>query len=166
MAESGLVNYWIKRITPKNEICKVENRKVFYRGQRDDSQRKILALYDLSGPFILLIMGSMLSLFVFLLEKIYYYYNLINNLSFPPPVEVRDIGPSLANTDQNIGIIDKLSVDYDKQGASLDETEFLETLENSPATVGADSQLNVEELEMDEGKGEVISELTYTIRVK
>jgi len=73
-------------MTPKNEICKAENRKVF---SHDGDQRKILSLYDLSGPFILLITGSMLSLFVFLVEKIYHYHKLITNLSVPPAMEVR-----------------------------------------------------------------------------
>ena len=113
LAESGLVNYWIKRITPKYEICKAENRKVF---SHDGDQRKILSLYDLSGPFILLITGSMLSLFVFLVEKIYYYHKLITNLSVPPSIEVREIDPSTANTVNSIEVIDDLSVNDEKLG--------------------------------------------------
>ena len=111
MAESGLVSYWVKRITPKNEICKVENRKAF---SHDDDHRKILSLYDLSGPFILLITGSMVSLFVFLVEKIHHYYNLTTNLSVPPLMEVLEA--------HNVEIIDQLSVDGEKQGSSLKDT--------------------------------------------
>ena len=131
------MNYWIKKITPKNEICKVENRKVF---SHDDDQRKILSLYDLSGPFILLLIGSMLSLFVFLVEKIYYYHKLITHLSVPPSMEVREINSSTANTVNSIEVIDELSVNDEKQGSSLDVVT--EKVENIPATGGTDSQLN------------------------
>jgi len=113
------VNYWINRITPKNKICKVENRKAFSPA---DDQRKILSLYDLSGPFILLITGSMLSLFVFLVEKIYYYYKLIANLSFPPPMEVRAIIPRVEETDCNMEKTDQLSTGDDKHGSYLEGT--------------------------------------------
>ena len=106
------MNYWIKRITPKNKICKSENRKKI---TRDDNNRKMLSLYDLGGPFIFLFIGSMLSLFVFLVEKIYYYFKFKTNMSVPPSLEVRNNGPSLANIDPNIGIIVQLSVDDDKQ---------------------------------------------------
>jgi len=77
LADWGLVDYWIKMIKPQNEKCNLNNLKAFSKA-RDD--RKILSLNDLSGPFIFLIMGSMLSLFVFLLEKLYYHFNQVVDL--------------------------------------------------------------------------------------
>lgn len=152
------MNYWIKRITPKNEICKAENGKTF---SHSESQRKILSLYDLSGPFILLVTGSFLSLFVFLVEKIYYYHKLITNLSVRPSVKVREINPYLASTGPIIGIIDELSLDGDKQGHSLNEGT--DKVENFSATGGADSQ---NELKTEQGEySELLYELMYTYLV-
>lgn len=144
LAESGLVEYSIKRSTPKNEICKVENRKTF---SHDDEQRKVLSLYDLSGPFILLVAGSSLSLLVFLIEKIYNFLKPITYLSVPPPMNDHEMCPSLDNTAHNIEIIDQLSLNVGKHESSLDEAT--DKLENIPATGGTNSvkrKLNVEEL--------------------
>ena len=100
LAETGLVNYWVKRITPKNEYCDAKTLKVISNDLGD--QRKILSLNDLSGPFVLLITGILLSMFVFLLEKIYYYFKLINTLPAPISIEIRDIGHLQAETDHRV----------------------------------------------------------------
>lgn len=68
MAQWGLPDYWVKRVTPQTEQCNEEKRKASSNGRE---QRKSLSLNDLSGPFILLMIGYMLSLLLFLVENIY-----------------------------------------------------------------------------------------------
>ncbi len=104
LADWGLVDYWIKMIKPQNEKCNLDNLKAFSKA-RDD--RKILSLNDLCGPFIFLIIGSMLSLFVFLLEKLYYHFNQVVDLKSPPPFEAHEIDHSLTNIDHRIVVIDE-----------------------------------------------------------
>ncbi len=72
MAETGLVDHWRKKVTPRTERCDPEIRR------DGDGDRKILTLADLSGPFILLICGLTMSFFVFVLEKLYYYHTILN----------------------------------------------------------------------------------------
>jgi len=112
LAESGLVDYWVKRITPKNEYCDAENRKVF--SHENEDQRKILSLNDLSGPFVLLISGILLSILVFTLEKIHYYRKLMTNMSVPISIEILEISHPQVETDHHVEATVDLSVDNPK----------------------------------------------------
>jgi len=106
LAETGLVNYWINRITPKNEYCNAKTLKIISNDINED-QRKILSLNDLSGPFVLLIAGILLSMLVFLLEKICYYFKLINTLPAPRSIEIREVGHLQAESDDRVeGIVE------------------------------------------------------------
>lgn len=66
--ESGLIYFWTKTDNPRFDSCKLENR----RKKKDDDDRKVLSLSHLSGPFIFLMAGSTFSIFVFLIEVIYF----------------------------------------------------------------------------------------------
>ncbi len=99
MADWGLVDYWVKKTKPQKEGCSPDGRKAFSKA-RDD--RKILSLNDLSGPFILLVTGSILSFFVFLLEKFCYFINQVTHLKSPPPIKTHEIDHSLADIDHPI----------------------------------------------------------------
>jgi len=112
LADWGLVDYWIKMIKPQNEKCNLDNLKAFSKA-RDD--RKILSLNDLSGPFIFLIIGSILSLFVFLLEKIYYHFNQMIDLKSHHPIEAREIDHSPKDIDHRIVAMDEALVDVKNQ---------------------------------------------------
>lgn len=74
LSETGIVNYMLKRSTPNVDSCRLGNQKPLKNDENDS--RKVLSLHNLSGPFILLVFGSSLSLLVFLMEKIYYKFKL------------------------------------------------------------------------------------------
>ena len=106
LAESGLVNYWVKRITPKNKKCEAENLKAF-SNDNDGHQRKILSLNDLSGPFILIFSGLVFSLSLFLGERLYYHVKHTDNFKAPLIVESREM--------DRVEAIDQQSVNYPHQ---------------------------------------------------
>jgi len=112
LADWGLVDYWVKKTKPQKEGCSPDGRKAFSKA-RDD--RKILSLNDLCGPFIFLIMGSILSLLVFLLEKIYYHFNQMIDLKSHHPIEAHEIGHSLKDIDHRIVEMDEALVDVKNQ---------------------------------------------------
>ena len=60
--ESGLFHYWFKKYEPKIDKC-------FLDRYRDATPKlKALSLVDLSGPFVILLLGLSLSFLVFLVE--------------------------------------------------------------------------------------------------
>ena len=64
MHQAGLFNKWISNHSPNPRKCmELESRR--------DKDLRRLSLSHLSSAFIILGIGSSLSLFVFLLEKIY-----------------------------------------------------------------------------------------------
>ncbi len=113
LAETGLVNYWVKKITPKNEYCDAKTLKIISNDNNED-QRKILSLNDLSGPFVLLISGILLSILVFTLEKIHYYRKLMTNMSVPISIEILEISHPQVETDHHVEATVDLSVDNPK----------------------------------------------------
>ena len=60
--ESGIFDYWFKKYEPKIDKCLLDSYK-------DAAPKlKALSLVDMSGPFIILLLGLSLSLVVFLVE--------------------------------------------------------------------------------------------------
>jgi len=95
----------------------------------------------------------MLSLFVFLVEKIYFYYERITHWSVPIPIEVQEDISSVAKTDNSMEIIDQISFNGDQPelypDVRMDKVEFFS------ASDGADPQLNAEKLKTEEVKDEL-----------
>ena len=139
LAEWGLVDYWVKRTTPRNDEC-----KAFSKASDD---RKILSLNDLSGPFIFLITGSILSLFVFLLEKLYYHFNQGIDLK-SSPIETTEIDHSLKDTDYRIVVMDEPFVDIENQESCFDAT-IKDKVENVATTSATDLKVEEEEFETE-----------------
>ncbi len=142
LAESGLVDYWAKRNKPKNEECNSDSLKTFSKA----NDRKILSLHDLCGPFIFLITGSILSLFVFLLEKLYYHFYQGIVLKSSPPIETTEINHSLKDIDHRIVVMDEPLVDIENQESCFDAT-IKDKVENLATTSATD--LKVEEGEFE-----------------
>lgn len=142
LADWGLVDYWVKRIKPQNDKCNSDNLKALSNA-RDD--RKILSLHDLCGPFIFMITGSILSLFVFLLEKLYYHFNQEVNSKSSPPIEAHEIQHFLTNIDHRIEIVDKPLIDVENQESYLEAAK--DKMVNVTTTIV--TELKVEEGELE-----------------
>lgn len=65
--DTGLVKHWIKSYQPSAKGCLFDDYK------KNAPAIRVLTLKDLSGAFVVLLMGCGLSFFVFLIEKIHYY---------------------------------------------------------------------------------------------
>lgn len=68
MAESGLTNYWVKTTTPTLDQCELNNYEVA------SSERRVLSLNDLMGPFLFLLAGISASFLIFLMEIILFKF--------------------------------------------------------------------------------------------
>jgi len=66
-SDTGLAKHWVKSYQPSAKGCLFQDYK------KNSPAIRILTLKDLSGAFVVLLMGCALSLFVFLIEKIKYY---------------------------------------------------------------------------------------------
>ena len=62
--DSGLALHWIKNYQPSAKGCLFDDYK------KNAPAVRVLTLKDLSGAFVVLLMGCALSLFAFLIEKI------------------------------------------------------------------------------------------------
>ena len=65
--DSGLALHWVKSYQPSAKGCLFDDYK------KNAPAIRVLTLEDLSGGFVVLLMGCALSLFAFLIEKIHYY---------------------------------------------------------------------------------------------
>ncbi len=72
-ADTGLAMHWIKRNLPSDKGCLFEDYK------KNSPAVRVLTLKDLSGAFVILLMGCALSLFVFLIEKIRFYRKMLRH---------------------------------------------------------------------------------------
>ena len=79
LPESGLVDYWQKRILPKLDQCQLDNY------QAASEEKRVLNLSDLMGPFLLLLAGIAVSFTIFLMEIILFKYQRarLNVISTP-----------------------------------------------------------------------------------
>jgi len=68
LAEFGLVEYWISRTQPKLDQCQLDNY------EKAASEKRVLTLKDLTGPFLFLLAGIAVSFLAFLVEKIVFIY--------------------------------------------------------------------------------------------
>ena len=66
-ADSGLALHWVKSYQPSAKGCLFDDYK------KNAPAIRVLTLEDLSGEFVVLLMGCALSLFAFLIEKIHHY---------------------------------------------------------------------------------------------
>jgi len=67
LVDAGLSKHWIKKYQPSAKGCLFDDYK------KNAPAIRVLTLKDLSGPFVVLLMGCAISFLVFLIEKIYYY---------------------------------------------------------------------------------------------
>jgi len=63
-SDTGLALHWIKSYQPPTKGCLLQDYK------KNVPSIRVLTLKDLSGPFLLLLLGCSLSFLVFLVEKI------------------------------------------------------------------------------------------------
>lgn len=71
MMESGLTEYWRKKLWPKipaNVQCQSQSA-----GATDSGELRRLSLKDIQSPFLILIIGAGLALTAFLLEIIIFH---------------------------------------------------------------------------------------------
>jgi len=67
-AESGLVDYWIRKTLPKQNKCQLDNYK------KAADEKRVISLKDLTGPFLFLLAGMAVSFLVFFIEKMVFKY--------------------------------------------------------------------------------------------
>ena len=82
--DNGLALHWIKSYLPSAKGCLFEDYK------KNAPAIRVLTLKDLSGAFVILLLGCSLSLFVFLIEKIH-FYRMMRRRSAVLPIDA-DIG--------------------------------------------------------------------------
>lgn len=122
----------------------MDDLKAFSKAKNN---RKILSLNDLCGPFIFLITGSILSLFVFLLEKLHYHFNRVKDSKFPPSSEACTIGNSFGDMDHRTVEIDQPLADVENLQSCLDGTQ--DKVENVAATIVTNLKIKQGELETE-----------------
>jgi hypothetical protein len=66
MKQFGLIQHWGKQFIPQPDEC--------LNNYQDKPDKPRISLKNLSGAFLVLLVGSTASLFAFIIEKIVYYH--------------------------------------------------------------------------------------------
>ncbi len=84
----------------------------------NDEKRKILSLNDLIGPFILLIAGLIVSLLVFLFERLYNHMKLITKNTSPTILGIENSEIALLQDEKDVRMEakDQLTADNFQEG--------------------------------------------------
>ena len=70
LREAGLISYWEKQFDPNTKPCFSGNRNLKNNKEKNKKPLLRLSLANLTGAFALLAFGWLISLFVFLIEKV------------------------------------------------------------------------------------------------
>ena len=100
--DTGLAVHWIKSYQPSPKGCVLQDYK------KTAPRIRVLTLKDLSSAFVVLVMGSGVSLLVFLIEKIRYKCSIHHGLFNQQEIGVKEVA---WNNDNEIESAQNIALD-------------------------------------------------------